>query len=264
MLVKSTKLTLGPILAFNDLPSTITAEFTIENARSWGMQEIMAKFNSGYLRTVDVQKTFFETQHYFSGDIEKGEEEKWTHSEPAGILPGEPFSVPVAEVKNPENAAPADPKFAPASPDKIVIMPANFTPMSDFKPIVTNDVGLNSIDGNTGNIILEKNNTTPSTPMKRITMPEGPVAPGSEVLDSNYLFISNPPGAAQNSTLLGPVTDGLAKPGAATTLPGGVSSTTTAVTAPGVATAPGTEKLVAVDLGTQINTQSKQIGGAWP
>ena len=32
------------------------------NARPLGMQEIMARFNSGYLRTVDVQKTFYETE----------------------------------------------------------------------------------------------------------------------------------------------------------------------------------------------------------
>lgn len=62
MLTQSVKITLGPTLGFNDLPSTIKAEFTLVNARSWGMQEIMAKFNSGYLRTVDAQKTYYETK----------------------------------------------------------------------------------------------------------------------------------------------------------------------------------------------------------
>jgi hypothetical protein len=82
MLVSETTLKLGPILAFNDLPSSIIAEFTVTNARPWGMQEIMAKFNSGYLRTVDVQKTFFETNVKFDakGNIEFGET--------AGVLPG--------------------------------------------------------------------------------------------------------------------------------------------------------------------------------
>lgn len=61
MLVEDVNLKLGPTLAFNDLPSNITVEFTLKNARPWGLQEIMAKFNSGYLRTVDVQKTFYET-----------------------------------------------------------------------------------------------------------------------------------------------------------------------------------------------------------
>ena len=77
MLTQSVTLKLGPILAFNDLPSSITATFQLQNARPLGMQEIMAKFNSGYLRTVDVQKTFFET----TSTTEK--------SEPAGVLPGE-------------------------------------------------------------------------------------------------------------------------------------------------------------------------------
>ena len=50
------KLTLGPTLAFNDLPSSIKAEFTLQNARPWGLQEIAAKFNSGSIRTVTVVK----------------------------------------------------------------------------------------------------------------------------------------------------------------------------------------------------------------
>jgi hypothetical protein len=61
MLTTEVNLKLGPTLAFNDLPSTITVEFTLTNARNWGLQEIMAKFNSGYLRTVDVQRSYFET-----------------------------------------------------------------------------------------------------------------------------------------------------------------------------------------------------------
>ena len=61
MLVDNVTMTLGPTLMFNDLPSSIKIEFNITNARPWGLQEIMAKFNSGYLRTVDIQKTFYET-----------------------------------------------------------------------------------------------------------------------------------------------------------------------------------------------------------
>ena len=87
MLVKSTTLKLGPILAFNDLPSSITAEFTIENARPWGMQEIMAKFNSGYLRTVDIQKTYFETDANVK--VDKNEREYEGTIEKPGYLPEE-------------------------------------------------------------------------------------------------------------------------------------------------------------------------------
>jgi hypothetical protein len=82
MLTTEVTIKLGPILAFNDLPSTITAEFSLQNARNLGMQEIMSKFNSGYLRTVDVQKTFFETTVNFKGG-------KVVSSEPVGVMPGE-------------------------------------------------------------------------------------------------------------------------------------------------------------------------------
>lgn len=58
MLVKDVNLKMGPTLAFNDLPSTMTVEFTLENARDLGMQEILAKFNTGYLRTVNVRKDY--------------------------------------------------------------------------------------------------------------------------------------------------------------------------------------------------------------
>lgn len=85
MLTKSVSLKLGPQLAFNDLPSSITVEFTLENARALGMQEIMGKFNSGYLRSIDVQKTYYETSQITSGGK--------SYTEPIGILPGE-ASVP--------------------------------------------------------------------------------------------------------------------------------------------------------------------------
>ena len=68
MYTTSVILSLGPTLAFNDLPSTIKAEFVLQNARAWGLGEIMAKFNSGYLRTVDSQRTFLE----ITPDLQKG------------------------------------------------------------------------------------------------------------------------------------------------------------------------------------------------
>jgi len=86
MLTKSVSLKLGPQLAFNDLPSSITVEFTLENARALGMQEIMGKFNSGYLRSIDVQKTYYETSQITTKDGK-------SYIEPIGVLPGE-ASVP--------------------------------------------------------------------------------------------------------------------------------------------------------------------------
>jgi hypothetical protein len=54
MLTESVTLTLGPNLAFNDLPSSIKVDFTLANARAWGLGEILGKFNSGHLRVVNV------------------------------------------------------------------------------------------------------------------------------------------------------------------------------------------------------------------
>jgi hypothetical protein len=82
MITTDVNLKLGPILAFNDLPSSITVEFTLTNARNWGLQEIMAKFNSGYLRTVDIQKTFFETTITTKGG-------KTTSEEKPGMVVGD-------------------------------------------------------------------------------------------------------------------------------------------------------------------------------
>ena len=45
-------LSFGSTLAFNDLPSTIKAEFTLVPARNLGLQEIFARFNSGHVRSV--------------------------------------------------------------------------------------------------------------------------------------------------------------------------------------------------------------------
>lgn len=61
MLVDSISITLGPELAFNDLPTTIKAEFTLKNARSLGMQEILSRFNVGYLRTIKVKPDMYES-----------------------------------------------------------------------------------------------------------------------------------------------------------------------------------------------------------
>jgi hypothetical protein len=58
MLVESVKVTPGPDLAFNDLPSRIKVEFTLKNARPWGLQEIAANFNVGNIRVYNPIKDF--------------------------------------------------------------------------------------------------------------------------------------------------------------------------------------------------------------
>ena len=61
------KLSFGPTLAFNDLPSTIKVEFTLVPARPLGLQEIMGRFNSGHVRSIkafpsDEEKEAIATQ----------------------------------------------------------------------------------------------------------------------------------------------------------------------------------------------------------
>lgn len=51
MYTTDVSLKLGPILAFNDLPSSIKVEFTLTNARNLGAQEIFNKFNASGGRT---------------------------------------------------------------------------------------------------------------------------------------------------------------------------------------------------------------------
>jgi len=81
MLCETVTLTLGPNLAFNDLPSSIKVEFNLTNAKPLGLQQIMSKFNSGYLRTVDVQKTWYETNTI------KSDLDGKTYIENVGVMP---------------------------------------------------------------------------------------------------------------------------------------------------------------------------------
>lgn len=51
MITQEVSVTFGETLAFNDLPSRITVEFTLENARPLGLGEIMSRFMQGQGRT---------------------------------------------------------------------------------------------------------------------------------------------------------------------------------------------------------------------
>ena len=62
MIVEEVQLTMGKLLAFNDLPSSIKLKFTLTSARNLGSQEIFKKFNCGKERTYyKVQQSFVET-----------------------------------------------------------------------------------------------------------------------------------------------------------------------------------------------------------
>jgi hypothetical protein len=72
-------LKLGPTLAFNDLPSNITVDFTLNNARPLGLQEILAKFNSGNLRVISQPRYDF-----VSANAEASKETKTTKVDTSG------------------------------------------------------------------------------------------------------------------------------------------------------------------------------------
>jgi hypothetical protein len=82
-------LTLGPTLAFNDLPQSIKAEFTLVNARPWGLQEIMGKFNTGSIRVSKTKKdendkNYGDVKNEMTGKVPTKEATKVTPSK-AGI-----------------------------------------------------------------------------------------------------------------------------------------------------------------------------------
>lgn len=58
MYTTDVQLTLGPTLAFNDLPSNIKIDFSLTPARSWSLTDIMGKFNTGNIRTVNVIRDY--------------------------------------------------------------------------------------------------------------------------------------------------------------------------------------------------------------
>jgi len=63
MIVKDVQLTLGKVLAFNDLPSSIKLKVKMESARNIGLQEIFKKFSCGKARTfVAKRKSFQEAE----------------------------------------------------------------------------------------------------------------------------------------------------------------------------------------------------------
>ena len=72
MIVTDVELTLGPVLSWNDLPSSITAEFTLRNARSLGADELFAKFNNSMARSYSRSEDFNQTNASISEQNEKG------------------------------------------------------------------------------------------------------------------------------------------------------------------------------------------------
>ena len=59
MLCKDVKVNLGSQLSFNDLPSYIECEFTLESARNLGADEIFEKLSAGSLRVSEQAPSFY-------------------------------------------------------------------------------------------------------------------------------------------------------------------------------------------------------------
>ena len=76
MICKEVSISLGDTLAFNDLPSRITVEFTLENARPLGLSEIMSRFMQGQGRTyVSGPSSWLETEGGQDFSVNSGKSE---------------------------------------------------------------------------------------------------------------------------------------------------------------------------------------------
>jgi triphosphoribosyl-dephospho-CoA synthetase len=60
MIVEDVTLTLGPVLSWNDLPSSIKAEFTLTNARPLGADELYSRFNNSQARAYVRNKDYYQ------------------------------------------------------------------------------------------------------------------------------------------------------------------------------------------------------------
>jgi hypothetical protein len=87
---------LGPTLAFNDLPSSIKVSFTLTNARPWGAQEIMSKFNTGNLRSVNLRKD--------SNNVPMNESVGVNNLSELPVIGGSPSNPVGSSVSNPDAA----------------------------------------------------------------------------------------------------------------------------------------------------------------
>lgn len=112
-------LKLGPTLAFNDLPSTITADFTLVNARPWGLQEILAKFNSGSLRVTNGLK---DSNSLNPGESLGVQDTKSKVKEPIGLSASGPSASNAGSIKSSSDKVTKDAtqKVAIDTPDTVV------------------------------------------------------------------------------------------------------------------------------------------------
>lgn len=72
MLCKSVKVDFGPQLSFNDLPTYIKVEVSLESARNLGLQEIFSKFNTGSIRTTNGEYLVSDTKSFWTDSTDPG------------------------------------------------------------------------------------------------------------------------------------------------------------------------------------------------
>lgn len=95
MLCEEVTINLGPQLAFNDLPSTIEAEFKLVSQRNLGIDEVMEKLSCGAVRITVEQPTFW-NQLEGDGVVNESNEGKNTE-QPQGPTASPPVNNEVKE-----------------------------------------------------------------------------------------------------------------------------------------------------------------------
>jgi hypothetical protein len=179
-------LKLGPTLAFNDLPSSITADFTLTNARSWGLQEIAAKFNAGSLRVsngLKDQNSLKPGEVLANGKTEDGEPYNKSGLGTAsntGTASVAGNSVQSSASRNTNNASQQAsipsvgvPTTGPLSEEQAKTEALKKDPPTFLNGFNGGDAGLPSNPTTTSSTVTTINNTVSSTPSAVSTTKEG-------------------------------------------------------------------------------------------
>jgi hypothetical protein len=201
MYMDSVKLTLGPTLAFNDLPSFVEVEFTLQSARNLGANEIFRKLHTGEVRISSKQKkTFY---------VEEEESDVSTVEGPEAGVPAnsgidESTQRPVEPAllnKTIVGSTPATGTTAsngstinsdPNSPLPAVVPPAGSTVQTVTPPITTaQEVNLSGNSGTLFGTTTEPLFTAPSAE---------PPAPPAEGSVAQKITTETPPAPNENAT----------------------------------------------------------------
>lgn len=112
MYTTAVTLTMGSTLMFNDLPANIKVSFQLDNARPWGLQEIMAKFNTGNIRTVNIKK---DTNSLFPGQLLDDNTYQFTEQN-QGPVTGTTSLTQNSGLTSPQNSTDVKPGSNPNAP----------------------------------------------------------------------------------------------------------------------------------------------------